>query len=142
MQPCSAAGADLALRYRPRFMSDAIHYACQRCTACCRWPGFVKVGDAEIAAIAACLGLSEHDFIQRYTRLRAQRDGLALIDKGDSHECIFLDGRDCSIQAVKPVQCAGFPNTWNFPGWREVCEAVPSRRPAPRSANKCTAPAV
>jgi Fe-S-cluster containining protein len=92
----------------------------------------VKVDDAEIAAIAGYLGVSEHDFIQCYTRLRPGRDGLALIDKGaDSsgtynHECIFLDGRDCAIQPVKPRQCAGFPNTWNFPGWREMCEAVPS----------------
>jgi hypothetical protein len=34
------------------------------------------------------------------------------------------------VQPAKPVQCAGFPNTWNFPGWREVCEAVPSLLPA------------
>ena len=112
-------------------MSEAIHYSCQRCTNCCRWPGFVRVGDVEIAAIAGHLGLSEDDFIQRYTRLRPERDGLALTDKGDSHECIFLDGRDCAIQPVKPVQCAGFPNTWNFPGWRAVCEAVPALRTAP-----------
>ena len=111
-------------------MSAAIHYACQRCTNCCRWPGFVKVGAAKIEAIAQHLGLSEDDFIQRYTRLRPQRDGLALIDKGDSHECIFLDGRDCAIQPVKPGQCTGFPNTWNFPGWREVCEAVPALTPS------------
>ena len=89
----------------------------------------MKVGAAEIEAIAQHLGLSEDDFIQRYTRLRPQRDGLALIDKGDSHECIFLDGRDCAIQPVKPGQCTGFPNTWNFPGWREVCEAVPALTP-------------
>lgn len=91
---------------------------------------------AEIAEIARHLGLSEHDFIQRYTRLRLARDGLALLDKGPAadgshnHECIFLDGRDCAVQPVKPIQCAGFPNTWNFPGWREVCEAVPSLLPA------------
>ena len=109
-------------------MSAAIHYACQRCTNCCRWPGLVKVGAAEIAQIAAHLGMDEDDFIQRFTRLRPERDGLALIDKGDSHECIFLEGRDCVIQAVKPGQCAGFPNTWNFPGWRESCEAVPTLR--------------
>jgi Fe-S-cluster containining protein len=106
-------------------MPSAIHYRCQRCTNCCRWPGFVPVGDAEITAIAQHLGLSESDFIQRYTRLRRQRDGLALTDKPNG-ECIFLEGRDCAIQPVKPVQCAGFPNTWNFPGWREVCEAVPT----------------
>jgi Fe-S-cluster containining protein len=101
-----------------------IHYTCQRCTACCRWPGLVKVGEAEIAAMARLLGVSDFDFIQHYTRLRPQRDGLSLIEK-ENGECVFLDGRDCRVQAAKPVQCAGFPNTWNFPGWRESCEAVP-----------------
>ena len=84
----------------------------------------MKVDAADITAIAGYLGLSEHDFIQRFTRLRPQRDGLALIDRPNG-ECIFLEGRDCAVQPVKPGQCAGFPNTWNFPGWREVCEAVP-----------------
>jgi Fe-S-cluster containining protein len=117
-------------------MPQKIHYQCQRCTACCRWPGLVPVDAVEIAAISAHLGLSEHDFIQRYTRLRPKRDGLALIDQGFAadgaydHACIFLDGRECTIQPVKPRQCAGFPNTWNFSGWREQCEAIPALVPA------------
>ena len=114
----------------PVFMSASlgVYYQCQRCTNCCRWPGFVKVDDADIATIAAQLGLSEHDLIQRYTRLRPRRDGLALIDKANG-ECIFLEGRDCAVQTVKPGQCRGFPNTWNFPGWRQVCEAKPVASP-------------
>lgn len=99
------------------------HYACQRCTNCCRWPGFVKISPGDIAAIAAHLGISEDALIQGFTRLRPARDGLALTDQPDG-ACVFLDGRDCRIQAVKPAQCRGFPNTWNFPGWRDVCEAV------------------
>ena len=115
-------------------MPPAIHYHCQRCTNCCRWPGFVVLEESEIARIARFLGVTEHDFIQRYTRLRPQRDGLALVDKGPAadgtydHACVFLEGRDCRVQPVKPRQCAGFPNTWSFPGWREVCEAVPQLR--------------
>ncbi len=101
-----------------------VYFQCQRCTNCCRWPGFVKLTDDDIAALAQFLGVPEFDFIQRYTRLRQYRDGLALIEKANG-ECIFLDGRDCSVQEVKPKQCKGFPNEWNFPGWREVCEAVP-----------------
>ena len=84
----------------------------------------MRVDEADILAIAAHLKMSEHDFIQAFTRLRPQRDGLALIDKGNG-ECVFLDGRDCAVQPVKPAQCGGFPNTWNFPAWREVCEALP-----------------
>ncbi len=102
----------------------SVFFQCQRCANCCRWPGFVKISDSEIAAISRFLRLTENDFIQNLTRLRPGRDGLALIDKPNG-ECVFLDGRDCRIQPVKPAQCRGFPNTWNFPGWREVCEAVP-----------------
>jgi len=83
----------------------------------------VKLTDADIPAIASFLGMEERQFIQEFTRLRPSRDGLALTDQPDG-ACIFLDGRDCRIQPVKPAQCGGFPNTWNFPGWREVCEAV------------------
>ena len=105
-------------------MEKDVYYQCQRCTNCCRWPGFVKLDDADISALARFFELSEREFIERYTRLRQYRDGLALLDKPNG-ECIFLDGRDCRVQADKPGQCSGFPNTWNFPGWREVCEAIP-----------------
>ena len=104
--------------------ANAVFYQCQRCANCCRWPGFVKISDAEITAISRFLGMNEDEFIQNLTRLRPQRDGLALIDKANG-ECVFLDGRECRIQAVKPEQCRGFPNTWNFPGWQTVCEALP-----------------
>jgi Fe-S-cluster containining protein len=102
----------------PRF------YECQRCAACCRWPGQVRVSDAEIARLAAFKGLSEHDFIQQFLRLRHDRRGLALQEKPDG-ACIFLDGNDCSVQPVKPQQCRDFPNVWNFPSFEKTCRAVP-----------------
>src|SRR5215218_7871695 len=105
-------------------MPTDIHYECQRCTACCRWPGQVTVSEAEVAEIARYLGLHEHDFVQRHTRLRPERNGLALEDKPNG-ECAFLEGNDCAINPVKPQQCRDFPDKWNFPGWRQVCEAVP-----------------
>ena len=103
------------------------YYQCQRCTNCCRWPGDVKVSDAEVAAIAAFRGMETEAFIARYTRLRADRRGLSLTDHPD-HSCVFLEGRDCVINDVKPQQCRDFPNKWRFPGWRQVCEAVPVLR--------------
>ena len=109
-------------------MSKTIFYQCQRSTACCRRPGFVRIGEHEIAPIAAHLGLGEDEFIQRYTRLTPQRNGLALIDK-PTGECFFLEGDACALQAAKPEQCIGFPNTWNFPGWREMCKAIATEIP-------------
>lgn len=76
--------------------------------------------------MAQHLGLSEEEFIHRYTRINANRTGLSIIDKPNG-ECIFLEGQNvCAIQPVKPHQCKGFPNAWRFPGWQEVCEAVPA----------------
>lgn len=102
----------------------ATTYLCQRCGNCCRWPGDVIVTDAEVKAIAAHEGLGENDFIQRFTRLSANRKHLSLIEKEDG-SCVFLDGKNtCAIQRVKPEQCRGFPNQWRFEGWREICEAI------------------
>ena len=101
-----------------------IFYECQRCTACCRWPGQVRLTEAEITRIAAFLNLSEADFIQNHARLRPDRQGLALMDKPNG-ECIFLDGQDCHVQPVKPQQCRDFPNLWNFPGFEKICQAIP-----------------
>ena len=105
-------------------ITPAVWYQCQRCTNCCRWPGFVQLSNSDITAIAQFLKMTEWDFIQRYTRLRPNRQGLALTDTA-SGACVFFEGKDCAIQTVKPHQCMGFPNTWNFPGWRDVCEATP-----------------
>jgi uncharacterized protein len=99
-----------------------IFYECDRCTACCRWPGQVRLSEAEISRLASFLGIAEFDFVQRYTRLTADRKGLALKDKANG-ECIFLEGSDCVVNAVKPQQCRDFPNLWNFPGFQEVCRA-------------------
>ena len=101
-----------------------IFYECQRCTASCRWPGQVRLTNAEITRLAAFKGLGEADFIQQFTRLRWDRGGLALQEKPDGG-CVFLDGDDCSVQAVKPQQCRDFPNLWNFPGFQQTCKAFP-----------------
>ena len=99
-------------------------YLCQRCGNCCRWPGDVVVTDGEVNAIAAHLKMPAEDFIQRFTRLSANRQHLSLIEKEDG-SCFFLEGQNvCRLQPVKPEQCKGFPNRWRFDGWREICEAI------------------
>lgn len=101
-----------------------IFHECQRCTACCRWPGDVRLRDGEIARLAVFNGMTEVEFIQRFTRLTQDRRGLSLEEK-PTGECIFLDGNDCRVQSVKPQQCRDFPNLWNFPGFEESCQAIP-----------------
>lgn len=101
-----------------------VFYDCQRCTACCRWPGEVKLREGETQRLAEFLGISEWEFIQRYTRLRSDRQALALEDQADG-SCVFLDGEHCRVQPVKPQQCRDFPNRWNFPGFEKSCHAIP-----------------
>ena len=106
------------------------HYQCQRCGNCCRWPGSVRVTEGEVEAIAAFLGVETATFIAEQTDLMPDRSNLTLRSRPDG-SCVFLEGKNhCVLQAVKPLQCSGFPNTWNFPGWRDVCEAIPI--PAPQ----------
>lgn len=90
--------------------------------------------DAEIPRIAAFLGLSETAFIEQFTRLRTNRQGLSLLEH-ENHECIMLEGDSCRIHPVKPTQCAGFPNRWNFPGWRDLCQALPLQTSNPATAD-------
>ena len=101
----------------------SVHYECQRCTACCRWPGQVKISAAEISRIAQFLGVTEDAFIQQYMRLSFWRMGLALQEQADG-ACIFLQGRDCRIQPVKPQQCREFPNGWKNRHFQGLCQAI------------------
>ena len=105
-------------------LDPSVHYVCQRCTACCKWPGDVRLEEDELEPIAQHLGMALQEFIATYTRLRTNRQGLSLIEK-ENHECIMLEDGGCRIHEVKPSQCAGFPNRWNFAGWQKVCEAKP-----------------
>lgn len=101
-----------------------VYHDCQRCTACCRWPGQVRITTADVTRISEFLQLGEHDFVQRYTRLQQDRRGLALQEKPDG-ACVLLEGNLCAIQAVKPQQCRDFPNLWKYPEVEKFCRAMP-----------------
>ncbi|MBI5386201.1 MAG: YkgJ family cysteine cluster protein [Verrucomicrobia bacterium] len=100
-----------------------IHFECQRCGACCRIEGQVRLTDVDLMRLSVLLGLSEPDFIQQYTELAADRRGLVLKDQPDG-ACVFLKGSDCRVNPMKPQQCAEFPQAWNNPGWERLCKAA------------------
>lgn len=95
---------------------NGAQFECQRCTACCRWPGEVRVTDEEILRLAIHLGVTADEFIQCYMRLSPDRRGLALQEQLGG-ACVFLNGQDCRVQPVKPQQCR------DFPGWKQACQA-------------------
>lgn len=96
---------------------------CERCGACCRWPGHVLLTADDIARLAAHLGLAETDFIERYCELARNRAQLTLRD-GPDGTCVFLDGNDCRVYDARPRQCREFPTVWSVEG----CPACRSAR--------------
>ncbi|MGB1761219.1 MAG: YkgJ family cysteine cluster protein [Verrucomicrobiales bacterium] len=103
-----------------------IHFKCDRCTNCCNWPGEVVVTDVEIDLMAKQLDISPQIFIEKYTDLRENRNGLTL-KNNENGSCVLLKNRNCSVHSKKPNQCRDFPNNWRFKGWRQICEALPSK---------------
>jgi len=96
-----------------------IELQCERCGACCRWPGEVRLSEEELSKLAHFKGLGEPEFIAQHTRLRKDRRGLALKENPD-RSCIFLDGLNCMVQPVKPQQCKEFPSRWVNLLWGKV----------------------
>lgn len=102
-----------------------VFYECQRCGNCCRWPGRVKIYPPDLDRLAAFLKEDPLEVTEKYMNLDPGRKFLILKNRPNG-ECIFLSGKNhCMIQEAKPEQCVGFPNAWRFPGWREMCEALP-----------------
>ena len=100
-------------------------FHCHMCGACCRIPdGIVRVSEAEIVRIAAFLGMTEADFIDRETELAPDRRGLILRSRPDG-ACVWLaDDNLCRINPVKPYQCRTFPDKWTNSDSNETCPGL------------------
>ena len=102
-------------------------FTCRQCGACCRWPGSVLLGDDDVAALAASLGLLPKEFIDRHAALARNRAQLTLKEQPGG-ACEFLDeSGHCRVYAARPAQCRDFPAAWHVSG----CPAV-SGEPPPR----------
>lgn len=100
-------------------------FVCQRCGACCRIPnGIVRVSDAEIARIAAFLGMTEAEFIERETEVAPDRKGLILKSCPDGACAWLMDDNLCRINPVKPDKCRTFPGEWRNSDSETVCPAL------------------
>lgn len=97
-------------------------FHCRCCGACCRIKdGIVRVSDAEIARIAAYLGMDESSFIANETEVAPDRKGLVLKSRPDG-ACAYLDENNrCRINPVKPDKCRTFPLEWRNPDSHLVC---------------------
>jgi Fe-S-cluster containining protein len=107
---------------RPGF---PFRFACRRSGNCCAQPeGMVRVGPAEVARIAAHLGLSEPGFRSRYLAATGDR-----LTEGLGGRCVFLEeGAEtrCGIYPVRPERC----RSWPF--WPELRDSPDALRSACR----------
>ena len=104
-------------------------FKCRMCGACCRIKdGIVRVSDAEIARIAAFLGMGEAEFIARETEVAPDRKSLILKSRPDG-SCVYLtEDNLCCINSVKPAKCRTFPFEWTNPDSAEVCPGLTEQR--------------
>ncbi|OGN62068.1 MAG: hypothetical protein A3F09_02390 [Chlamydiae bacterium RIFCSPHIGHO2_12_FULL_49_11] len=90
------------------WFEKGVRFKCTECGKCCTGhPGYVHVNESEITAIAHFLGISEEDFLKRYTKF--VEGGYSLRDTPPTYDCIFLKNKRCSIYEVRPHQCSSFP---------------------------------
>jgi Fe-S-cluster containining protein len=70
----------------------------------------VWLSEEEAIQMAKHLGISEKEFLKKYTRLVSGK--LALLEKrkdAETYDCIFLKDKQCMIYPVRPKQCQTFP---------------------------------
>ena len=105
-----------------RGMMELDGFKCRMCGACCRIKdGIVRVSDAEIARIAAFLGMGEAEFIERETEVAPDRKSLVLKSRPDGPCAYLTEDNLCRINPVKPDKCQTFPFEWTNPDSTEVC---------------------
>ncbi len=107
-------------------MND-LRFECQPdCAKCCEVEGYVYLSEDDVTRIAAFLNLTQVEFEKQHVyRTKHSR---RLRKPGRGKQCGFLRGKQCSVHAVKPVQCR------LFPFWPEL---VGSRREWTRTGAWC-----
>lgn len=117
-----------------KWYHEGLKFSCTECGACCTGgPGYVWVTVEEIKKIADHLSLSVDAFSQKYIRKIYKR--FSLIEK-QNFDCIFLEGKRCSIYEVRPNQCRNYP-FWDTilvskEKWEEekkYCEGISEQAP-------------
>jgi len=106
-------------------MSDSKinNFVCRKCGVCCRWTGHVLLTEEDITRMAAAAGLSEDEFIERYTVLASNRRQLSLAEHSDGR-CVFLVENGCEFYDARPDQCRSFPHAWRVDSGCPALEAL------------------
>ncbi len=114
---------------RQPWYQDGLSFTCTQCGDCCSGaPGFVWVGDEEIAALAKEMKMDVDAFEHKFVRQVGLEKSLVEYPDGD---CILLDPdtRKCTVYDSRPIQCRTWPfwdsNLKRRRDWEETCEVCP-----------------
>ncbi|GAB4235066.1 MAG: YkgJ family cysteine cluster protein [Chlamydiales bacterium] len=114
---------------------EGLRFQCTGCGKCCTgFPGVVWVSKEEIDQLAHEKNLPIKEFQQTYLRKVSGKWAL----KEDPHhfDCVFLEGKQCSVYTHRPKQCRTFPwwpdNLKSPKAWKRAaqgCEGISSSAP-------------
>jgi hypothetical protein len=83
----------------------------------------------EAQTMADALKMPLEEFARKYTRRVGDR--LSLKEHAKSYDCVFLEGKRCSVYEARPKQCRTFPwwneNVNSVASWKEAaarCEGI------------------
>jgi hypothetical protein len=114
---------------------EGLQFACTGCGKCCTGaPGYVFVSEEEIQEMALFLKITVDEFAKLYLRKIAYR--YSLKERSRTYDCVFLQGKECSVYACRPKQCRTYP-FWpkilaNPESWEEEagrCEGIHAGAP-------------
>jgi len=110
---------------------EGLRFKCTGCGGCCTGsPGYVWVSEEEIVRLSEFLKLSQEEFVRKYTHVLYGRISLKELPRSH-YDCVFLEGKRCSVYSVRPKQCRTFPwwkDALSSPqAWQETaarCEGI------------------
>lgn len=96
-----------------RWFDSSVAFACTACGKCCKSRNTrVFVNPSEIEELARCKSVSVPEFMQQFTHTLKDSTGRSLVTlKGHESkpQCVFLEGKTCSVYDVRPTQCRTYP---------------------------------
>ena len=100
---------------KKQWWSDGVRFECQGSGKCCLSRGqygYVYVTLEDRRRLAGHFGLTTTQFTRKYCQ---KKDGyVQLAYEKASDNCMFLEGKGCTVYEARPTQC----RTWPF--WPEV----------------------
>lgn len=88
---------------------QGLSFKCTECSKCCKGSsGYIWISEQEMQKAAEYLNLSFDDFCRQYIRKVGSRYSLIDLPKED-YRCVFLEGKQCKIYPVRPIQCQTYP---------------------------------